>query len=157
MVAFGSNLSGAVEDLAVPDYVWKKGIHSVADLAAHPAMFNHKIYGIESGSAMDQAISKAIAHNYEGLGDYHIVPSSTVAVLAQLDHVAPNKKALVFLGWRPHLVNIKFHICYLHDKKGSPIADIGSDLKTLVSAKFGDRNVRPLIRNVHVSAHTQSR
>ncbi|MES1938343.1 glycine betaine ABC transporter substrate-binding protein [Salinisphaera hydrothermalis] len=157
VIKLGSNLSGAIEGLAVPDYVWNKGIHSIQDLAAHPKMFDHKIYGIEAGSAMDQAISKAVKDNYEGLGSYKMVPSSTAAMLAQLKHSSPKKQPMVFLGWRPHWMNIKFDIHYLKDKKGSPIAGIKSQVLTLVSAKLGDDNVKTLLDHIHVNAKTQSR
>lgn len=157
VVKLGSNLSGAIEGLAVPDYVWKKGIHSIKDLAAHPKMFDNKIYGIEAGSAMDQAISKAIKDNYEGLGDYKMVPSSTAAMLAQLKHSTPKKQPMVFLGWRPHWMNITFDIHYLKDKDDSPIAGIQSDVLTLVSAKMKDDNVTTLLDHIQVDAKTQSR
>ncbi|MGN8160701.1 glycine betaine ABC transporter substrate-binding protein [Salinisphaera sp. SWV1] len=157
VVKLGSNLSGAIEGLAVPDYVWNKGIHSIKDLAAHPKMFDHKIYGIEAGSAMDQAISRAVKDNYEGLGDYKMVPSSTAAMLAELKHSEPKKSPMVFLGWRPHWMNIKFHIHYLKDKDGSPIAGIKSDVLTLVSAKLDNDNVTTLLKHIHVPAKTQSR
>lgn len=156
VVKLGSNLSGAIEGLAVPTYVWNKGIHSIKDLVAHADMFDHKIYGIEAGSAMDDAISKAIDDDYQGLSDFKMVPSSTATMLAQVQHSTPNKKPMVFLGWRPHWMNIKFDIHYLKDKSGSPIAGIKSDVETLVSAKLDDDNAIRLLDRIHVPAKTQS-
>lgn len=157
VVKLGSNLSGAIEGLAVPTYVWNKGIHSIKDLAAHPDMFDHEIYGIEAGSAMDEAISKAIDDDYQGLSDFKMVPSSTAAMLAQVEHSTPKKKNMVFLGWRPHWMNIEFDMRYLKDESGSPIAGIESDVQTLVSAKLEDDNAITLLDQVHVPAKTQSR
>src|SRR5699024_136862 len=60
VVSLGLNLTGAKEGLAVPAYTWKKGIHTVKDLAEHGDMFEHKIHSIEPGSALSQAFNKAV-------------------------------------------------------------------------------------------------
>lgn len=157
VVELGSNVSGAIEGLAVPTYTWNKGIHSIKDLAEHADMFDHQIYGIEGGSAMNEAISKAIDDDYKGLSDFKLVPSSTAAMLAQVQHSTPKKKNMVFLGWKPHWMNIEFDMRYLKDKSGSSIAGIKSDVQTLVSAKFDDDNAIKLLDHIEVTAKTQSR
>ena len=149
VVKLGSNLSGAIEGLAVPSYVWDSGIHSIEDLAAAGDRFDYKIHGIESGSAMNSKIAKAIADDYQGLGDWQLVPSSTAAMLAEVEHSLPKQQPVVFLGWRPHWMNIEFDMRYLEDKPGSPIAGIESQVLTLVSSQLDEAqpNVVALLRN----------
>lgn len=158
VVKLTQNLSGAIEGLAVPDYVWKSGIHSVKDLADHAARFDHKIYGIEAGSAINGKVKTAIKHNYEGLGGWKLVASSTAAMLTQVKRAAQRKQPIVFIAWRPHWMNIKFNIRYLKDKGGSAIAGIKSKVYTLVSAQLPERdpNLTKFLRQFHIGAATQS-
>lgn len=158
VVKLAQNLNGAIEGLAVPDYVWQSGIHSVKDLASHGNRFDNSIYGIEAGSAINGKVNTAIQHNYEGLGGWKLVASSTAAMLTQVKRAVRRHKPIVFIGWRPHWMNIKFNIRYLRDKSGSAIAGIKSRVFTLVPAQLPKRepNLAKFLRQFHVSAATQS-
>ncbi len=159
VVRLGTNLSGAIEGLAVPDYVWKQGVHTVRQLAHHGGEFGHTIYGIESGSAINGKIKKAIHKDYEGLGHWKLVASSTAAMLTQVRRATARHRPIVFIGWRPHWMNIKFRMRYLRDKTASPIAGIKSRVFTVSTASLPRRHpaVARFLRQFHVSAATQSR
>lgn len=52
---------GAMETIAVPDYVYEAGIKTLADLAAHKSQFGGKIYGAEPGG--NKPIELLISNN----------------------------------------------------------------------------------------------
>lgn len=110
-----TNIKDAKYDLVVPDYVWKAGVHSIADLHKYADKFGHKIYGIEAGNDGNQLVIDAIHSNQYKLGDFHLVASSTAGMLAQVKMAIRRHKWVVFLGWRPHWMNIVYDIKYLKD------------------------------------------
>src|SRR5699024_7250591 len=97
-----TNIANALMGLAVPDYVWEAGVHTVADLNKHADKFDSTIYAIEAGSGFNMAIKKAIKDNRHDLGDWKMIPSSTSAMLVQVDRAIQKKNWIVFLGWEPH-------------------------------------------------------
>ncbi|MCA1370331.1 choline ABC transporter substrate-binding protein [Bradyrhizobium sp. BRP14] len=107
------NLEGAKFTLAVPSYVAKKGIKDFADLQAHAAEFEHKIYGIEVGAAGNASIEKMIDAGDFGLGEWEVVESSEQAMLSQVDRAQKSEAAIVFLAWAPHPMNDRFELSYL--------------------------------------------
>lgn len=156
--SLGLNLTDAKEGLSVPAYTWKKGIHSVKDLAKHGDRFDHKIYSIEAGSALSQAFKKAVDNDYEGLGGWKVVATSTAAMLAQVKRSTDRNKPIVFFGWQPHWMDVAFDLRFLKDKKGSKIASIPSQVGTLVNAEFPKKhpNVARLLSQFKVDVKTQS-
>jgi len=121
-----ANLSGAKFTLAVPDYVAQAGVHSFADLAAHAAQFDHKIYGIEPGAPANQNIQKMLdAHDF-GLTGWTLSESGEQGMLSQVERAERKKAWIVFLAWEPHPMNTKYHLTYLSggDKYFGP--DYGS-------------------------------
>lgn len=158
VVNLGSNLDGAILGLAVPDYVWKSGIHSVKDLTEHADQFDKKIYGIESGSEINNSVSAAIKKNDENMGQFHLVASSTAVMLTQVGRAISNHKPVVFMGWRPHWMNIEYNLRYLNGREGSSIARIKSKVLTIVSNDLANNqpNVKKLLDQVHIDTQTQS-
>lgn len=104
-------------DLVVPDYVWKAGVHCICDLHKYADKFDHTIYGIEAGNDGNVLMKDAIKNNTYDLGGWHVQPSSAAAMLAQAGRDMRMKKWIVFLGWKPHWMNIKYDIRYLKDPK----------------------------------------
>lgn len=158
IVNLGPNLTGAVLGLAVPDYVWKSGIHTVKDLTDHADRFDKKIYGIENGSEINNSVSDAIKNNDENMGQFHLVGSSTAVMLTQVGRAISNHKPIVFMGWKPHWMNIEYNLRYLKGRKNSSIAHIDSTVLTLVSHKLADDqpNVKRFLDQVQVKPSTQS-
>ncbi|NNC23052.1 ABC transporter substrate-binding protein [Salinisphaera sp. USBA-960] len=158
IVKLGANLTDATQGLAVPAYIWEKGIHTIKDLTDHAAEFDHKIYGIESGSAMNQAFNEAIQNDYKGMGGWTVVASSTAAMVTQVKRSVKRQNPVVFYGWKPHWMNVTLDIRYLKDGDSSDIAGITARVLTLANAEFSEQrpNVARLLRQLHVDAAIQS-
>lgn len=132
-----TNVSNPIMGLAVPAYVWHEGVHSVADLDQYANKFDHKIYGIEPGTGVNIAIKKAIKNNFQGLGDWELVASSTSGMLVQLDRAIKNGDWIVFLGWEPHWMNAMYNIKYLKAvRDNSEIAHTVSNVLTVVRTQL---------------------
>lgn len=109
----GTNLQDAKFTLAVPTYVAQGGVHSFADLASHAAEFGKTIYGIEPGAPANQNIEKMLDAKAFGLNGWKMVASSEQAMLGEVARATARHKAIVFLAWEPHPMNVRFHITYL--------------------------------------------
>ena len=57
----------------------------------------------------------AIKNNTYDLKDWKLVPSSTAGMLAQAGRAIREHKWIVFLGWKPHWMNITYNLRYLKD------------------------------------------
>ena len=107
------NLQGTEFTLAVPTYVWNAGVKTFADLDRHADQFNRKVYGIGSGAPANQSIQKMITGDEFGLGDWKLVESSEQAMLAEVGRAVKRERWVVFLGWTPHPMNVKYDMKYL--------------------------------------------
>lgn len=107
------NLEGTEFTLAVPTYVYNAGVKNFADLQKHADQFNHKVYGIGSGAPANLSIQKMIGGNEFGLGDWKLVESSEQAMLAEVSRAVKRERWIVFLGWTPHPMNVKYDMKYL--------------------------------------------
>ncbi|WP_207884840.1 choline ABC transporter substrate-binding protein [Pseudomonas sp. 30_B] len=107
------NLQGTEFTLAVPAYVWNAGVKTFADLDKHAEQFNRKVYGIGSGAPANQSIQKMIGGDEFGLGDWKLVESSEQAMLAEVGRAVKRERWVVFLGWTPHPMNVKYDMKYL--------------------------------------------
>jgi len=107
------NLTGAKFTLAVSSAEAAKGVKDFADLAAHAADFESKIYGIEPGAPANANIQKMIDTDDFGLKGWELVESGEQAMLAQVDRAVKDGKGIVFLAWAPHPMNANFDITYL--------------------------------------------
>ncbi|MBO3275907.1 choline ABC transporter substrate-binding protein [Pseudomonas schmalbachii] len=107
------NLQGTEFTLAVPTYVWNGGVKSFDDLARHADQFRSKVYGIGSGAPANQSIQKMIAGNEFGLGDWKLVESGEQAMLAEVGRAVKHQRWIVFLGWTPHPMNVRYDMKYL--------------------------------------------
>lgn len=107
------NLQGTEFTLAVPIYVWDAGVKTFADLDKHADQFNRKVYGIGSGAPANLSIQKMIKGDEFGLGDWKLVESSEQAMLAEVGRAVKRERWVVFLGWTPHPMNVKYDMKYL--------------------------------------------
>src|SRR5918911_1867577 len=93
---------------------YMKGITSIADL-------NHagtnEITGIEPGAAFMPVIEKDVIPAYNL--DMKLVTSSTAGMLAEVQKKNAAKEPIVFTGWSPHWMNLKYDIVYLDDPKNA--------------------------------------
>ena len=93
---------------------YMKGITSITDL---PKAGTKEITGIEPGAAFMPVVENKVIPAYNL--DMKLVTSSTAAMLAELQRKASAKEPIVFTGWSPHWMNLKYNIVYLDDPKNA--------------------------------------
>lgn len=108
-----TNLEGAKYTLAVPKYLYDKGLKSFADLAKFHDDLGGKIYGIEPGNDGNSLVVKMIEANDFDTKDFELVASSEQGMLSQVARATRSEKPIVFLGWAPHPMNTNFQMEYL--------------------------------------------
>ncbi|MEO8244083.1 MAG: choline ABC transporter substrate-binding protein [bacterium] len=110
-----ANLEGAKYTLATNAKGAELGIKDFADIAAHAADLDGKIYGIEAGNDGNKLILDMIDKDAFGLKDagVDLVERSEQGMLAQVSRADNEGKAIVFLGWEPHPMNANFKMSYL--------------------------------------------
>ena len=109
----GPNLAGAKFTLAVPRYLYEAGLKDFASIRRHAAALDHKLYGIEPGAAANRLILGMIQSGQFGLGGFRLIESSEQGMLAELERAYRSQRPIVFLGWEPHPMNLRFPIEYL--------------------------------------------
>jgi glycine betaine/proline transport system substrate-binding protein len=108
-----ANLEGALIGFAVPATTYEAGLKTYADIAKFKDQLGGKIYGIESGSSANTTILETIQDNSFELGDFELVESSEQGMLAQVERAIRAEDDILFFGWRPHPMNVRYDIEYL--------------------------------------------
>jgi glycine betaine/proline transport system substrate-binding protein len=98
--------------LAVPSYM--EGVNSIADLNQSGA---ERIIGIEPGAIITTKIDEHVIPDYNL--DLEHEPSSTAAMLAEVERLYNDKEEFVFPPWCPHPMCSQFDFRYLEDPKNS--------------------------------------
>ena len=98
--------------LAVPTYM--KGVNSIADLNESGA---ERIIGIEPGAVISEKIEQNVIPDYNLKLEHE--PSSTAAMLAEVERLYKDKEPFVFPPWCPHPMCGQFDFRYLEDPKNS--------------------------------------
>ena len=107
------NLVGAKYTLAVPEYLYNKGLKTFTDIAKFQKELDGKLYGIEPGNDGNALIQGMITRNEFGLKDFKIVESSEAGMLAEVQRAGRSSKPIVFLDWEPHPTNVQMKMRYL--------------------------------------------
>lgn len=107
------NLVGAKYTLAVPQYLYDKGLKGFADIAKFEKDLGGKIHGIEPGNDGNALVLGMIKDDKFGLKNFKLVESSEAGMLVEAQRAARSKKAIVFLGWEPHPMNVQMKMKYL--------------------------------------------
>jgi glycine betaine/proline transport system substrate-binding protein len=107
------NLEGAKYTLAVPTYLYDKGLKSFQDIPKFYDELDGKIYGIEPGNDGNRLILDMIKNNTDGVGKFTLVQSSEQGMLAEVARKTKHNQGIVFLGWEPHPMNSKYDMKYL--------------------------------------------
>ncbi|WP_067220296.1 choline ABC transporter substrate-binding protein [Marinomonas gallaica] len=108
-----TNLTGVKFTLAVPEYMYDKGVQDFKDLNTFAKDFGARIYGIGAGSPANQNLMNMIDKNDFDLGDWRVVESGEQAMLSQVARAVKREKGIVFLAWEPHPMNVNFDLKYL--------------------------------------------
>ncbi len=139
LVDVANNVDGAQMTLAVPTYLYERGIQSFADLDAHRDDFNGQIYGFGAGSAASEILHNAIDNDTWGLGDWSVVDTSEVGMLSAAQDAISREEAIVWVGWTPHWMNLELPMSYLKDPENLFGENNGeSDVRTLLRSDFAD-------------------
>ena len=113
VIKYVANMPGAKYTLAVPTYCADAGLKDFADIAKFGDKLGWKIHGIEAGNDGNLIIRDMIEKNMFGLGKFEILPSSEVAMLAEVQSRVKQGRCIVFLGWSPHSMNERIDMTYL--------------------------------------------
>lgn len=108
-----ANLTGAKYTLAVPAYTYDSGLKSFADIERFAPQLNSSILGIEPGNDGNRLVLSMIKQNLFGLGTFKLVESSEQGMLAEVERAVRARQPIVFLGWDPHPMNMRFDMRYL--------------------------------------------
>jgi glycine betaine/proline transport system substrate-binding protein len=152
-----ANLEGAKYTLAVPSYVADAGVKSFDDLHRFADRFGHKIYAIEPGNDGNRIVAAMIGGNRFGLGDWSMVESSEQGMLSEVDRAIHKSQWIVFLGWSPHPMNLKYHMTYLTG--GDDTFGAGATIYTDVRSGYAAEcpNVGRLLKNLAFTPEIESR
>ena len=136
-----ANLEGAKYTLATNEYGAKLGIKDFSDIAKHQKELGGKIYGIEPGNDGNKLVLDMIKEGKFGLDPkgFKVVESSEQGMLSQVTKLDKAKKPIIFLGWAPHPMNVKYKMSYLSG---------GDDV---FGPNFGGANVYTLTRAGYAS------
>jgi len=155
----GANLTGAKYTLAVPAYAWQEGLRSFADIARFGPALKYAIYGIEPGNNGNRLILKLLNLNAFGLAEFRLIESSEQAMLAEVERAYRAHAPIVFLGWNPHPMNLRFDLRYLSggDAVFGPNFG-GATVYTLTRAGFSRScpNLARLLRNLEFTPTGES-
>jgi glycine betaine/proline transport system substrate-binding protein len=131
--------------LAVPAYM--KGVNSIADLNQSGA---ERIIGIEAGAVISEQVPKHVIPEYNLKLEYE--PSSTAAMLAEVERLYKDKEPFVFPPWcpSPHCEeyeqqNPNIDYRYLKDPKNGlgpldygPQSDTSASISSIVNENLPD-------------------
>jgi glycine betaine/proline transport system substrate-binding protein len=155
-----ANLEGAKFTLAVPAYVAAAGVRTFADLERFADRFHHRIFAIEPGNNGNRMIGGMITQDRFGLGRWTMVESSEQGMLSEVDRAIRKSEWIVFLGWSPHPMNLKYQMQYLaggDDTFGANFggATIFTDVRQGYRAECP--NVGALLENLKFTPEIESR
>ncbi|WP_280563421.1 ABC transporter substrate-binding protein [Chromohalobacter sp. 48-RD10] len=150
------NIDGARFQLAVPEYVWDAGVHSMADLAEHAERFDRTFYGIEPGNVGNELMHKAITNDTYDLEGWRVAASSVTGMMSQVASDISNDQWIAFLGWEPHWMNVDFDIRYLEDPEN--LWGDASSVSSVVASDFAEHhpNVIAFLKNMVVPIAVQN-
>ncbi|SHL99923.1 ABC transporter substrate-binding protein [Vreelandella subglaciescola] len=152
------NVPSALTGIAVTDDAWQAGVRSITDLDKHADRFDSRIYGIEAGSGINDAVLSVIDDDLFGLGDWQLQESSSPAMLAQVGQQIEAGEWAAFIGWRPHWMNVTYDMHYLKDSDDSGAAELEGRVATVVRSDLAelDPNVAHFFKQFVVGSEIQS-
>jgi glycine betaine/proline transport system substrate-binding protein len=155
----GPNLTGAKYTLAVPAYTYEAGLRDFADIGKFAAALGHTIYGIEPGNDGNRHVLEMIHGNLFGVGNFKLLESSEQGMLAEVERAVHAQRPIVFLGWAPHPMNLRFDMRYLNggDAVFGPNFG-GAIIYTNIRAGYAAQcpNVVKLLRNLKFNLDLES-
>ncbi|MCC7320964.1 MAG: glycine/betaine ABC transporter substrate-binding protein [Rubellimicrobium sp.] len=109
----GTNLEGGLYALAVPAYAWEEGLRDFADIARFADELDNRIHALEPGNDSNNVLLQMIEENAFGLAGFELVEASEQAMIAAVGRAVDQHEPIVFVGWSPHPMNVRFDMRYL--------------------------------------------
>jgi glycine betaine/proline transport system substrate-binding protein len=155
----GPNLERAKFTLAVPRYLYDAGLEDFADIKNFAGPLDGAIYGIEPGAAANRLVLGMIKSNQFGLGAFRLIESSEQGMLAELERAYRVRRPIVFVGWDPHPMNLRFQIEYLAGGDSTFGPDFGgATINTVTRAGLSQQcpNLGRLLHNLKFTLRGES-
>jgi glycine betaine/proline transport system substrate-binding protein len=155
----GPNLEKAKFTLAVPRYLYEAGLKDFADIQRFAGPLESAIYGIEPGAAANRLVLGMIKSNQFGLGSFRLIESSEQGMLAELERAYRVRRPIVFVGWDPHPMNLRFQIEYLAGGDSTFGPDFGgAAINTVTRAGLSQQcpNLGRLLHNLKFTLRGES-
>lgn len=151
------NMHNGLLGMAVPKYVAKKGVTSLADLQEHADKFDRKLYVGPPGWVYGGMLRKAQKDNIYNLEGWDLVSSNPGALWSQLEKAIKNKEWIVWAAWKPHWMNTVYDMKYLKDPQ-KIFGNKYSWVETTTRKGFPQEHpeVTTFLKNFIVKAETQS-
>ena len=150
------NMTDGYYAMAVPDYVYEKGVTSLADIEEHADKFGRNLYVGVAGWGTEVAMSYAVDNDIYNLGDWDVITTSQSALITEVEAAFEDEEWMVFAGWEPHWMNIVFDMKYLKDPARTYVSPY-SWVDTLARPGLKEDNpkVYRFFQQFHVNAETQ--
>jgi glycine betaine/proline transport system substrate-binding protein len=118
VIDLGPIYTGARLGWAVPDYVPRGELGSIADLRKDSVRerLNAHVVGIDPGSGLMRA-SRRVLQAY-GLKRWSLMASSSAGMVAELDRAIRQQEWVVVTAWNPHWIFARYELRYLDDPLG---------------------------------------
>jgi glycine betaine/proline transport system substrate-binding protein len=148
-------LPDAQSTFAVPDYVYKGGLKTFADIARYKDKLDGKIHGIEPGSGANRGTAEMIKTNRFGLKGFQLVESSEAGMLTAVKRAEKRQEWIVFFGWKPHPMNLQIKMHYLTGSENVFGPNEGLAIVSVVTtANYPKKcpNVAKLVGNLHFTS-----
>ena len=155
-----ANLTGAKYTLAVPAYTYAAGLRSFADIQRFATQLHSSIYGIEPGNDGNRLVLTMLRQNQFGLGGFKLIESSEQGMLAEVERAFRAHAPIVFLGWDPHSMNVRFDMRYLSGGDAVFGPNYG-EARVYTTARAGYStecpNIGRLLRNLSFTTQQENR
>ncbi len=96
----------------VPNYV---DADSIADLQGNEDKVGGKLIGMEPGCGM-MLVTEEVIDGYDL--DLEVLSGTMSSMMAEVDYAIKQQQPVLFLGWRPHTMMVKYDVKVLDDPKG---------------------------------------
>lgn len=90
-------------------------IDTIAELQGNEDIVGGKLVGFEPGSGM-MLLSEEVIDGYDL--DLEILSGTMASMMAEVDYSLKQNQPILFLGWRPHTMMVKYDVKILDDPKG---------------------------------------
>ncbi|MFI8480822.1 glycine betaine ABC transporter substrate-binding protein [Pseudomonas sp. NPDC078700] len=154
------NMADGQMTLVVPTWLAEKGLKTFADISRFEEELDGRIYGIDPGTNINKRLQQAIKDDRFGLKDFKLIESSEAGMLAAVKRANQRKDGIVFIGWKPHPMNISMDLTYLTGSDGLMGPEEGkATVWNVARAGYAEEcpNAYRLLGNIHFTAEQEAK